>query len=445
MKLSRFNASSEQRKLNRKTNLASNIRVRTIVLSIFVLVGSIMLFTYSSFSKTIKLDIMHAKVANFIQDDYIINAYVNGEEDDFPGKDDGYYVDEVVCNKGATGTWDDDEWGLLITGATEEETECNVYFKTFVTEFNFEFDPDGDGIGQVQTLRVPVDGTYKLEVWGAQGGSKTNSGKTGHNTIKGGYGGYSIGNIEANKGEILYIFVGEEGVSNIYNILDTDIIYSYPNGGAIPKGGSTHQIQENGGGGSTHIAKDNKLIEEYASNDSNLLIIAGGGGGVSNFWEKGSNGGSGGGYIGGSTTSNYDNINATGGTQSAGGSGGGNSDGHSTTGTWLAGNYGIGGGKLTWGSSSASSVSGGGGGGYYGGGASWGGSGAGGSGYIASSNLKSSNGITKHMYCYNCTTNTNTNTNTQSNGTSSCHNPTATPDCAKEGNGYARITLIERN
>ena len=131
MGLKRFNVYNEQRKLNRRQSYRENIKIRTIVLSIFVLVGSIMLFTYSSFSKTIKLDIMHAKVANFLQDDYIINAYKDGHSSSiFPGKYDGYYVDEVVCNKGATGTWDEDEWGILITNATEEETENSSLRKT---------------------------------------------------------------------------------------------------------------------------------------------------------------------------------------------------------------------------------------------------------------------------------------------------------------------------
>ena len=46
------------------------------------------------------------------------------------------------------------------------------------------------------------------------------------------------------------------------------------------------------------------------------------------------------------------------------------------------------------------------------------------------------------MYCYNCSSSTDSETYTISNGTSSCHNSTATEDCAKEENGYARITYL---
>ena len=61
----------------------------------------------------------------------------------------------------------------------------------------------------------------------------------------------------------------------------------------------------------------------------------------------------------------------------------------------------------------------------------------GGSGYIANPMLSS-----KKMVCYNCTTSNNINTKTESN---ECHNGEPTEDCAKEGNGHARITYLGKN
>ena len=61
----------------------------------------------------------------------------------------------------------------------------------------------------------------------------------------------------------------------------------------------------------------------------------------------------------------------------------------------------------------------------------------------ANSSLLTYDGVTKHMYCYNCTTSTADSTRTESNGTSSCTSETATTNCAKSGNGYSKITLIE--
>ena len=308
------------------------------------------------------------------------------------------------------------------TSIYSEET-CSTYLKgiepsrmvtnacTYQNGYTWDFEYTGIG----QEFIVPCDGTYKLEVWGAQGGSLSN--------LAGGKGGYSSGNISLTSGGNLYIYVGQEGKTYTAGSSGNDQNYgAFPNGGAIRWIYSTSDtIPINTGGGSTHVAKSNKTIAELGTNNSDLLIVAGGGGGVANYWSISAQGGYGGGASGGSTTSNHSNTNATGGTQSAAGQGGGNQDGHARTGTYLAGAFGIGGGTTAWGSSSARSVSGGGGGGYYGGGASWGGSGGGGSGYIG--------GVTD-------------GTSIAGNAAMPTHDGTSTMT-GNTGNGYARITLVE--
>ncbi len=61
-------------------------------------------------------------------------------------------------------------------------------------------------------------------------------------------------------------------------------------------------------------------------------------------------------------------------------------------------------------------------------------SGAGGSGYIGNPLLTE-----KSMYCYNCQESSEESTKTAS---TTCVNATPTANCAKQGNGYAKITLI---
>ena len=75
----------------------------------------------------------------------------------------------------------------------------------------------------------------------------------------------------------------------------------------------------------------------------------------------------------------------------------------------------------------------GGGSGLYGG-AGTAGRSSGGSSYIGNSSL-----VDKKMVCYNCTTSTAVNTYTESN---TCVNATATSNCSKMGNGYAKITYL---
>ena len=216
--------------------------------------------------------------------------------------------------------------------------------------FNFDY------TGSEQNFVAPVSGAYRLETWGAQGA-------TDSQIYYGGYGGYSVGNINLIKNEELYLIVGEKG-KNINNTKEAGIIFSYPNGGKIysdGKGSSGEEIVYSSGGGSTHVLKENKLISELSPVSESLLIVSGGGGGSCNWWKTGDNAGSGGGYIGSSTTQNYDGINSTGGTQNMGGTYGGNGV------EYINGNYGVGGGYTE---GENSSTSGSGGGGYYGGGGS---------------------------------------------------------------------------
>ena len=281
-----------------------------------------------------------------------------------------------------------------------------------------------DYTGSEQTFIVPVTGKYKLETWGAQGATDSNS-------FHGGYGAYASGYINLNQGEYLYVYVGEKGKN-----LPTSTVgeaRSYPNGGLLSlKKSDTNNINFSSGGASTHISLESGLISELGASSDKLLIVASGGGGSCSWWKYGDNGGSGGGIIGSTTTINFPNNgitnNPTGGTQTSGGLGGGNLDGYSPS-QLLIGTFGVGGGATSLGISSGS-----GGGGYYGGGASWGGSGAGGSSYIANPLLTD-----KAMYCYNCQESTEEQTKTIS---TTCTSATPTTNCSKQGNGYAKITYI---
>jgi hypothetical protein len=288
--------------------------------------------------------------------------------------------------------------------------------------------------GEEQKYTIQISGKYKLETWGAQGGSY-------NSTYYGGYGAYSVGVVELKKGDTLFINVGGKGTSKNTSGNNNG---GYNGGGEsyTHKSGSTKS--SGSGGGATHIATKTGLLSGLSSDKDKILIVSSGGGGIyyyyynSNDWEY-SSGGSGGGFIGNEVenySSNYSTNKSQGGTYTSGGVGGDGystytSDGHKkgTTGT-----FGQGGtiGQNAGGGS-------GGGSGFYGGGGGSHIAGGGGSSYIESDKLISSNGITKHMTCYNCTESNETATKTISN---ECHNEKPTVDCSKEGNGYAKITYL---
>ena len=245
-----------------------------------------------------------------------------------------------------------------------------------ILNFKFTIAPDVvdeyDYSGNVETCVAPHDGVYKLEVWGAQGGSYDS-------TYYGGHGGYSYGNIILTKGQPLFVIVGGEGVGGC---VSTYCEGGYNGGGN--SGVSTFDALNftSSGGGATHIALTNRgELFNYESYKSDVLIVAGGGGG-GYYHTSGVNvsnvGGAGGGLsgidgtlAGIQTGANGDVLNATGGTQISGGIAGYRG---------ASGTFGHGGSGSSCNSDKCGSS--GGGGGYYGGGAAGHAGSGGGSGYV---------------------------------------------------------------
>ena len=86
------------------------IKYLAMAFAIFLIVTiSIIYFTYSKFSSSNEITMYETTVKPFIKNDYFIASYIDGEwSNEIPGKNDGYVVDKIVCDNGATGTWDND-------------------------------------------------------------------------------------------------------------------------------------------------------------------------------------------------------------------------------------------------------------------------------------------------------------------------------------------------
>ena len=270
---------------------------------------------------------------------------------------------------------------------------------------------DYDYTGGEQVYVVPEDGVYTLETWGASGGDVDSSNK-------GGYGGYSIGKVSLNKGDILYISVGGSG--NTTTAFDKIAEGGYNGGGdAINTNHDCISYLSGSGGGATHVATKSGLLSTLSDSLDSILIVSGGGGGSNNcgYGNYGS-GGSGGGVngvsadsSGGSNTYGLGATQETFGCDNIGGKCGSFGQGYSGT----KSQYGTGGGS-----------------GLYGGGAGKISGSGGGSGYIGNAKLTD-----KVMYCYNCQESNDKSTKTVSTTNVSSD---ATANSAKIGNGHVKIT-----
>lgn len=155
-----------------------------------------------------------------------------------------------------------------------------------------------DYTGNQQVFTAPANGLYKLQVWGAQGGYRSNS-------SYGGKGGYSEGTISLTKGTQLYVYVGGAGGNS--SSAQSSVQAGGYNGGGYRYG-------YKGGGGATDI----RFVSGAWNDSASLLsrvIVAGGGGSDGGTSKKGMYGG---GTTGGSSTENYtaiSNYGGKGGTQ----------------------------------------------------------------------------------------------------------------------------------
>lgn len=280
------------------------------------------------------------------------------------------------------------------------------------------------------TFTAPADGTYKLQVWGAQGGYRSS-------TTYGGKGGYSIGTVTLKKGTKLYVYVGGAGGSGTTKV--SGVVAGGYNGGGYRYG-------YKGGGGATDI----RLTSGAWNNATSLksrLIVAGGGGSDGATAKKGMYGG---GTSGGSSTENY-TANSTncgkGGTQTySGASTSTNVTSQATSGltsnstSYYYGGFGFGGGGV----SVSSGYGGAGGGGWYGGSGSVPDSsgdddrgGGGGSGFVwtssTASSVPSGYSVPTSYYLTSASTSAgNVSFTSTSGGTEKGHS----------GNGYAKITPV---
>ena len=102
----------------------------TILSLVLIVTISIIYFTYSKFSSSNEITMYETTVEPFIKNDYFIASYIDGKwSNEIPGKNDGYVVDKIVCDNGATGTWNYSKWSIEIENATKK-IKCGVYFIT---------------------------------------------------------------------------------------------------------------------------------------------------------------------------------------------------------------------------------------------------------------------------------------------------------------------------
>lgn len=269
--------------------------------------------------------------------------------------------------------------------------------------------------GAVESLTLPK-GTYRIQCWGAQGGTVSYGNYSG----AGGKGGYSVGELTLNKNTIIYVYVGGQGVAADRNAT----AYGGFNGGGNSYSPSTTGVYEGSGGGASDVRIGQDSL--YAR----VIVAGGGGGGGANAANKYTYGGHGGGQTGGDgRTITSSQIAATGGSQTSPGVSRNTKEAEPTT--CSRASFGLGAGTRTKTGGS------GGGGGWYGGGCATYTSSGGGSGYVYNSstavNYPSGCLLDSKYYLANSSTFA---------GNVSFPSTTSGNETGHTGSGYVRIVKI---
>ena len=137
--------------------------------------------------------------------------------------------------------------------------------------------------GNMKTFQAPLNGSYVMECWGANGGASPTSVMSGHTNAWPGVGGYTKGTISLSANNKFYVYVGGVGKNSNY-VIASDNAGGWNGGGysgynEVVSGGS-------GGGGATDIrivaASTTTTTWNNATSLRTRIMVAGGGGGCGN-------------------------------------------------------------------------------------------------------------------------------------------------------------------
>ncbi len=202
---------------------------------------------------------------------------------------DGYtltVVDGVNQRKLTGGQKSEETFKVTINKTGDQKNEnIQIYFDvttpyttTVSTKIAYQDVYDYDYTGNYEEFIALATGTYKIECWGAQGGSYGSSG---------GNGAYTTGEIELEENQKLYVFVGQVG--------DEYETVKFNGGG---KSGRKYNARSGGGASDVRLyVTEDGAWNAFDSLKSRIMISAGGGG-SEYYHEVGSNGGAGGALVG---------------------------------------------------------------------------------------------------------------------------------------------------
>ena len=229
-----FNKDKALRQIKLKQNKNTYIKRISIVLSCFILLIGIIMFTFAKFEQNSEEYILiNGKIKYLGGDINIVSYNYDGNVNSLPpNKNEGYILTNINCEN-AQGEWDDLNWELNLSNITSK-VKCNLEFDKNSNYQIIKYNPNGGYLKeqykkgevgqQIGQLPTPVRAGYTFEGWYKESTftNKVETTTTIDSSLTNLYAKYS----ESGDNRILYVF-GYASSSYYYNIYkNTDNSYN---------------------------------------------------------------------------------------------------------------------------------------------------------------------------------------------------------------------------
>jgi len=150
MKLKEFDFKLPKEEVRKKKITITSISV--ILLILIITIAS----TFAYYQSIENQNPINTSVGEFSSGDIIFAVTIDGlPSSTFPVKGGGYISSGVTCDKGASGTWDNNLWNIKISNLTQGKTTCNIAFINEVGTLTYKIKQQGGGASAIEAKGNP--------------------------------------------------------------------------------------------------------------------------------------------------------------------------------------------------------------------------------------------------------------------------------------------------
>jgi len=151
MKLKKFDFKLPREEARKRRLIA--ISISAILLILIITLAS----TFAYYQSIEVQNPINTSVGEFSSGDLILAVTIDGEPSNtFPVKGGGYISSSVVCDKGATGVWNNNEWTIAVSNLTQSKTTCNIVFIDEVGTLAYAIKQQGGGASAIEAKGNPA-------------------------------------------------------------------------------------------------------------------------------------------------------------------------------------------------------------------------------------------------------------------------------------------------